>query len=181
MASPRFKKTYDLDYKWHDVNERMKALNISFESQVEFKRNKNGQPIHNLAWCSRDDPTFIRINGIFRQRLDQLTKYDIAERSSIIAMIAVLICHELGHLMLRWRGLSHYYSPEKYNCGWTEPEAGYFLEKALFGSTIHIRVPRDRGNQWTSSMPIMGNINYCSICTFLKQYFFKAWLLEETR
>lgn len=156
MKSPRFRSVYDCDYKSDCANEKMKSLHISFGTQTEFKRDKSGRVIHNLAWTSRDDTTYICINEIFQQRLKKLSKYDIPEKSTILFMIAVLICHELGHLMLRWRGCGYYKTPDKYKVG-KKPEAGYYLEREFFGSTIQMRLPQSSDKIWTSEMPILGN------------------------
>lgn len=157
MNSPRFRSIYDRDFKSDCAKEKIKDVRIFFETQIQFKRDESGRPIYDLAWTDRDDTTFICINDIFRQRLEKLSTYHTPEKSTIVFMMAVLICHEFGHIMLRWKGTGFYKTPDKYTVGKTKPEAGFYLEKELFGSTILMRLPQTTNNDWTSDMPILGN------------------------
>lgn len=131
----------------------MSRICIYFQEQTEFELDKKGRQIKNLGWTSRMKTDYININELFKKRLDKLSRFETAEKASILFMIAVVIIHELGHLLLRWAG--HYMSPEDFKHG-DKAEAGYFLEKELFGSTVHVKIASS--HEWNEDTSILGII-----------------------
>lgn len=76
---------------------------------------------------------------IFFKRLAKTISEE--ERETIIFLMSVFIIHELGHLLQRWTGNKN--SPEYLApCIGQKPEAGFYLERKVFGSTVHFLISR---------------------------------------
>lgn len=146
---------YEKFYASENAIKSMSNVTICFAAQTKFNINpKTGKKIIDLAWTHLEQTNFIWINNLFKSRLERLNKYESPEKESILFMIAVVIVHELGHLMLRWAGKEQ--TPKEYNeGGWDCSEAGFFLESQFFGSTVHLRIPQD--TEWTDTTTILGN------------------------
>ncbi|RNA39273.1 CRN domain-containing -containing [Brachionus plicatilis] len=125
-----FKTNYHIDFEIS--KKKLNEIKILYASHE--KKDKDADY---LAWTDRClDPKIIFINQIFRQRLDYLKnghkKTKKKETEIIVVFFSFLLIHELGHLLLRWKG--------ELNSPTTFGEAGFFLENKLFGGTVQLLI-----------------------------------------
>lgn len=96
-----------------------------------------------------DDLTTIYINIIFRKRLEKIAIED-NEHKSIIVFQAILILHQLAHLLLRWDGKLE--TPSHF----LNREAGCYFEERLFDGYIFIGIAAPEKTGWNENIKIAG-------------------------
>jgi hypothetical protein len=99
-----------------------------------------------LGWTYRDtNASELNINEIFEKRLNK-TK-DKQEKKIIIVYLAIVILHEVAHLLFRWSGLNN--TPKSFRNRDHKPEAGSNFETRLFGCEIASAIePIDKNDKW---------------------------------
>ncbi|CAF0703826.1 unnamed protein product [Brachionus calyciflorus] len=116
---------------------RINGTQIIFREQPIWKK-------YLISWTERNynaDKIFINIT--FKKRLEILEaerETRIEEIQTITLFLAVLIIHELAHLLFRWKGFD--FSPKKYK------DAGAYLERKLFDGEVNI-LTRPK-SEWTA-------------------------------
>ena len=70
--------------------------------------------------------------------------------------IAMLIIHELGHILTRWK-TGEQSSPAEFENSYTvNPEAGYFLQSKLFDGVLRLTAKNLQTDSWTSETRYKG-------------------------
>ena len=134
-----FNDHFEIDSTMPD---RMKKVNIKFE---KYRGNGNA-----YAWTNNGNKSchVIRINKILQDRLNHdqcLPK----EKKLIITLMSICIVHEVSHLIMRWKGYLR--TPRKFS------EAGYYLEKVLFGNKIYGLIYKNNKDRvWDSNCEFVG-------------------------
>jgi hypothetical protein len=101
-----------------------------------------------------DEARDISINSLIEERLKTIgDDENLTEYKCIVVGMAFLIIHEIGHLLLRWKGVHK--SPEfKSTC----LEAGDHLEAQLFG--FKVRYIMSHKKKWDATTEMKGIILY---------------------
>ena len=109
-----------------------------------------------IGWTYRDtNASELHINKIFEKRLNK-TK-DKQEKKIIIVYMAIVILHEVAHLLFRWSGLNN--TPKSFRNRNHMPEAGSNFEARLFGCEIASAIePINKNDKWTEDQPFIGKI-----------------------
>jgi hypothetical protein len=109
-----------------------------------------------LGWTYRDtNASELHINKIFEKRLNK-TK-DKQEKKIIIVYMAIVILHEVAHLLFRWSGLNN--TPKSFRNLNNMPEAGSNFESRLFGCEIASAIEQiNKNDKWTEDQPFIGKI-----------------------
>jgi hypothetical protein len=111
-----------------------------------------------LGWTYRDTNAFeLHINEIFEKRLHK-TK-DKQEEKIIVVYMAIVILHEVAHLLFRWSGFNN--TPKSFRNLNNKPEAGSNFETRLFGCEMASAIrPIKKNDRWTEDQPFIGKISY---------------------
>jgi hypothetical protein len=166
MNTLEFKRTllFDFDFDLGLLAELMAAIRIKYEKMVD-KRN--------FAATERKVKAHdIYINEIFREIIEKQNKSTppppqatATARTSVdnykisIACIAFLIIHEIGHLIIRWKGIND--SPlMRSDC----VESGDFLEKRFFN--FRVKFLFDKEQAFNSNTKLKGSYFEIKISAF---------------
>lgn len=111
------------------------------------------QPPKCIALIDRFDKNAnkISINDLYKSRIDQIDE-NSEEYKNIIVQLAFVIFHEIGHLLLKWKGIQC--STEFYP---TCLEAGEYLERGLFLYPVNLLFSFRK--KWTKNTRILGNMS----------------------
>jgi hypothetical protein len=109
-----------------------------------------------LGWTYRDPNALqLHINEIFEKRLHK-TK-DKQEKKIIIVYMAIVILHEVAHLLFRWSGFNN--TPKSFRNLNNMPEAGSNFETRLFGCEIASAIETiNKNDKWTEDKPFIGKM-----------------------
>lgn len=147
--------TFTSDFKLnsHFTQSKMNDLRVIFSVQ-----DKEEKDVNHFIWTNRDMHTnVINVNDNFRKRLADVQAKDgpeCKEAQIIIVFIAIIILHELAHLVFRWKGIMD--TPQDLG------EAGNFLETKMFGGIVFILV-HDQNSSWNEKSHHVGEFlfNFC--------------------
>ena len=141
--------------------EMIAHLKIEFTDQDEMHRNlidsdhteANSDNTIALGWTYRRKNAIMHINKMFERRLHKTTNEE--ERKIIVVYMAIVILHEMAHLVLRWSGISR--TPEKCLSFFNEVEAGCYLESRLFQGEICSCIQKSKtAEEWNDDMAFVG-------------------------
>ena len=106
--------------------DKLNQVIVKFEKYTYPKEEGEDYP---LSWIVGDDEALknIYINEFFESHLNTI-EIGSQEWQITITLISICILHEIGHLIMRWKG--HKWAPKKFG------EAGEYIEKKLFGALI---------------------------------------------
>ena len=141
--------------------EMIAHLKIEFTDQDEMHRNlidsdhteANIENKISFAWTYPRKNAILHINKMFERRLEKTSNEE--ERKIIVVFMAIVILHEMAHLVLRWSGITK--TPEKFTNTFEEVEAGCYLERCLFQDEICSCIEKSHTvKEWNEDMEFVG-------------------------
>jgi hypothetical protein len=128
------------------IQTKLKKVIIKFEKYRKIGTNEQAP----LSWTTRGGRTVhvIRLNETFEKRLHNV-ECDENEKKIILTLMSICIVHEVGHLVMRWKGFRD--TPKNFG------EAGEYVEKAIFESTVCGIIFKNSSDElWNSNNKFIG-------------------------